>query len=59
MLKQVISVFDNTEFDEIIMKFTDQNGRPLKIEDKVNLKLLINKTETGLDYATTASKNST
>ena len=33
----------NTEFDEIIIKFTDQNGRPLKIEDKVNLILLINK----------------
>ena len=49
----------NTGFDNIIKAFTDQNGRPLKIEDKVNLKLLINKTETGLDYATTASKNST
>ena len=24
----------NTEFDGIIIKFTDQNGRPLKIEDK-------------------------
>ena len=33
----------NTEFDEIIIKFTDQNGRPLEIEDKVNLTLLINK----------------
>ena len=33
----------NTEFDEIIIRFTDQNGRPLKIEDKVNLTLLINK----------------
>ena len=33
----------NTEFDEIIMTLTDQNVRPLKIEDKVNLKLLINK----------------
>ena len=33
----------NREFDEIILKFTDQNGRPLKIEDKVNLTLLINK----------------
>ena len=27
----------NTEFDEIIMTFTNQNGRPLEIEDKVNL----------------------
>ena len=33
----------NTEFDEIIRKFTDQNGRPLEIEDKFNLTLLINK----------------
>ena len=33
----------NTEFDEIIIKFTDQNSRPLEIEDKVNLTLLINK----------------
>ena len=33
----------STEFDEIIITFTDQNGRPLEIEDKVNLKLLINK----------------
>ena len=33
----------NTEFDEIIITFTYQNGRPLEIEDKVNLTLLINK----------------
>ena len=33
----------NTEFDEIIITFTDQNGRLLEIEDEVNLKLLINK----------------
>ena len=26
----------NTEFDGIIITFTDQNGRPLEIEDKVN-----------------------
>ena len=32
-----------TKFDEIIMTFTDQNGRPLEIEDKINLILLINK----------------
>ena len=32
----------NTEFDEILIAFTDQNGRPLEIEDKVNLTLLIN-----------------
>ena len=33
----------NTEFDEIIIRYTDQNGRPLEIEDKVNLTLLVNK----------------
>ena len=33
----------NTEFDDIIRTFTNQNGRPLEIEDKVNLTLLINK----------------
>ena len=33
----------NIEFDDIIKIFTDQNGRPLEIEDKVNLTLLINK----------------
>ena len=33
----------NRKFDEIIITFTDQNGRPLEIEDKVNLTLLINK----------------
>ena len=32
-----------TEFDEVIITFTDQKGRPLEIEDKVNLTLLINK----------------
>ena len=33
----------NIEFDEIIITFKDQNGRPLEIEDKVNLTSLINK----------------
>ena len=33
----------NREFAEIIITFTDQNGRALEIEDKVNLTLLINK----------------
>ena len=32
----------NTEFDEIIITFMSQNDRPLEIEDKVNLTLLIN-----------------
>ena len=30
-------------FDEIIITFTDKNGKPLQIEDKANLTLLINK----------------
>ena len=33
----------NTEFDKIIIIFTDQNGRGLDMEDKVNLTMLINK----------------
>ena len=33
----------NTDFDEIIITFTDQNDKPLEIECKVNLILLINK----------------
>ena len=33
----------NSAFDKIIIKFTDQNGRPLEIEDKVNLIFLVNK----------------
>ena len=33
----------NTEFGEIIITFTDQNGRPLEIEGKANLTSLINK----------------
>ena len=32
----------NTKFDEIIITFADENGSPLEIEDKVNLKMLIN-----------------
>ena len=32
----------NTECDEIIIAFTEKNGRPLEIEYKVKLSLLIN-----------------
>ena len=32
----------NTEFDEIILTFMDQNGRLLEIEDRISLTLLIN-----------------
>ena len=33
----------NTNFDEIIITFTDQNGRPWEVKDKVDLTLVINK----------------
>ena len=33
----------NTEFDEIVITFPDQNGIPLEIENIVNLTLFINK----------------
>ena len=33
----------NTEFDETIITFINQNGSPFEIENKVNLTLLINK----------------
>ena len=33
----------DTDFGEVIIIFTDQNGRPLDIENKFNLRLLINK----------------
>ena len=32
-----------TEFDKIIITFTDQNRRPSEIEDKLKLTLLIKK----------------
>ena len=31
------------EFDDIIIKFTDQNGKPLELEGKFNLALPIKK----------------
>ena len=46
----------NTEFDKIIITFMDQNGRPLEIEDKVNLTLLINETNTTIFYRTMNKK---
>ena len=33
----------NTEFDNIIITITNQNGKSLEIEDKTNSTLLINK----------------
>ena len=38
----LVKTYD-TEFNETIIKFTNQNGRPLEIEGKVNLILLIKK----------------
>ena len=35
----------NTEFDEVIIQSTGQNGRPLELEDQVNLTFLISKQE--------------
>ena len=32
----------NTDFDEIIITFTDKNGMPLEIEDKGNVTFFIN-----------------
>ena len=33
----------NTEFDDIVITFTDENSKLLEIEDKVNLTMLISK----------------
>ena len=31
----------NSEYDEIIIWFTDQNSKPLEIEDRINLTMVI------------------
>ena len=31
----------NSEYDEIIAWFTDQNSKPLEIEDRINLTMVI------------------
>ena len=46
----------NTEFDEIFITSTDQNGRLLEIEDKVNLTLFINESK-WLDILRTMNKD--
>ena len=33
----------NSEYDEIIVSFTDQNSKPLEIENRVNLTIVIKK----------------
>ena len=31
----------NPEYDEIIVWFTDQNSQPIKIEDRINLTMVV------------------
>ena len=31
----------NSEYDEIVVWFTDQNSKPLEIEDRINLAMVI------------------
>ena len=31
----------NSEYDEIVVWFTDQNSKPLEIEDRINLTMII------------------
>ena len=31
----------NSEYDEIVVWFTDQNSKPLKIKDRINLTMVI------------------
>ena len=46
----------NTDFDEIIITFADQNFRPSEVEDKVNLTLLISNRNNVLFYRTKNKK---
>ena len=39
----VLSKTYNSEFDNVIITFMDQNSSPLEIEDKISLTLFINK----------------
>ena len=45
MLNQVFLKTYSTQFDEIIVTFTDQNGILLGIADKINLTLTLNIVE--------------
>ena len=36
----VLKIF-NSEYDEIVVWFTDQNGKPLEIEDRINLTMVV------------------
>ena len=46
----------NTEFDENIIAFIEQNGRPLEVEEKVNLKFLMTNRNYRLSYRTKSKK---
>ena len=46
----------NTEFANITIVFTDQNGRPLEIEDKNDLTLLIKNRDDKLFYRSKNNK---
>ena len=37
----VSDIQDYFEYDEIIVWFTDQNSKPLEIEDRINLTMVI------------------
>ena len=39
--KHVFLKIFNSEYDEIIVWFTDQNNQPLKIEDRISLRMVI------------------
>ena len=38
---EFLKTYNTERFDEIIITFTDQNGRPLEKQDNVDLTLLI------------------
>ena len=40
-IKHIFLKTFNSEFQEIRVWFTDQNSRPLEIEDRINLTMLI------------------
>ena len=40
--KHVFLKIFNSEYDEIIVWFTDQNSQPLETEDRINLTMVVN-----------------
>ena len=47
---------NNIEFDDITIRFTDQNLRSLEMEDKISLTLLINKSKSHRLFYRTKNK---